>query len=264
MTPRLLLVPITCLALILHLLWGLLVAVLLFPLLPAALRDALVRVWSRIVLRILGVRLHATVAPGGAPLAAGQGALLVTNHISWLDVFVITAIVPARFVAKSEIARWPVLGRLAAAIDTVFVERGRRHAVAHVNELVVRRLRAGQAIGIFPEGTTTDGTHVLPFHANLVQAAIDAPAPVIPLALQYRQDDQPATAAAYIGDMTLVASIWIIVTTPRLSAHLCWLPALDTAGQRRHDLGRHARDAIARCLDLPQDAPPEQRVSAAR
>ncbi len=242
---------------LLHLLWGVIVAVLVFPLLPMPARDALVGFWSRALLRILRIRLDARVAPGASPVVGRHGALMLANHVSWADVFVITAMVPARFVAKSEIARWPLLGRFAAGVGTVFVERGRRHAVAHVNDLVVQRLRGGQAIGIFPEGTTTDGTHLLPFHANLVQAAIDAPAPVVPLALQYRQDGRPTAAAAFIGDMTLAASIWTIVSTPGLSAHLVWLPTLDSSARTRHALGREARDAIARTLNLPEDLPPQ-------
>ena len=257
MTLRLLCAPLILLAMLLHLLWGTIFAVLVFPLLPMPARDALVRFWSRVLLVILRIRLDARVAPDASPVVGRHGALMLANHISWADVFVITAMVPVRFVAKAEIARWPLLGRFAAGVGTVFVERGRRHAVAHVNDTVIRRLRGGQGICIFPEGTTTDGTHLLPFHANLVQAAIDAPSPVVPLALQYRRDGRPTVAPAFIGEMTLVASIWNIVSTPGLSAHLTWLPSLDSAGRTRHALGAAARDAIAATLGLPEDPPPQ-------
>ena len=190
------LAPLALCAIFLHILWGMLVARLLFPRLPRSARDALVRFWARIALVLLGIRVQLRVEEGASPLLGRHGGLFVLNHVSWADVFVVCAVLPLRFVAKSEIAAWPVLGRFAGAVGTVFVERGRRHAVAHVNETVVQRLRQGQAIGIFPEGTTTDGTQLLRFHANLIQAALEAPAPVIPLGLQYHQDGRPCTAAA--------------------------------------------------------------------
>jgi 1-acyl-sn-glycerol-3-phosphate acyltransferase len=243
------LAPLAMLFVLVHVLWGLIVAALLFPVLPAPASDALVRFWSRILLVALGIRLELPVAPS-AP-EPGTGALLVMNHVSWADVFVLTAVVPVRFVAKAEIARWPLLGRFAAAVGTVFVERGRRHAVSDVNRVVAERLRAGQSIGIFPEGTTTDGSRVLRFHANLIQAALDAKAPVVPVALDYRQDGRASTAAAFIGEMTLVESLWRVLVTPRLTARLHWLPEIDCAGLSRQAVARGARAAVGAALGLP-------------
>lgn len=248
------LAPLAACAVAAHLLWGALVAVLLFPVLRGAAREFLVRFWSRTLLAIMGVRLEVTnAAPHTAPAADGgnpSGALLVLNHISWIDVFVVAAIVPARFVAKSEIAGWPFVGRFITACGTIFVERGRRHAVAHVNRIVAGHLRCGQSVGIFPEGTTTDGSHLLRFHANLVQAALDAPAPVVPVALQYRQYGERSDAAAFIGEMTLVASIFRILLAPRLTAQLRWLPAVSCEGATRQELARRAQEAIGAALDL--------------
>jgi len=246
------LAPLALTFIVLHILWGMLAAGLLFPWLPSRGRDALVRFWSRILLVALGIRLHVHRDPAAKPIAATRGALLLMNHISWVDVFVIAAVTPARFVAKAEVARWPLLGRFAASVGTVYVERGRRHAIAHVNHTVAQRLRLGQSIGIFPEGTTTDGSRLLRFHANLVQAALEAGAPVIPLGLQYRQDGQPSTAAAFIGDMNLVQSIWRIVLAPRLTAHLYWLPAVACDGLTRQAIGARAREAIGAALELPE------------
>jgi 1-acyl-sn-glycerol-3-phosphate acyltransferase len=247
------LVPLAAAFIVFHILWGLLVAGLLFPVLPARASGALVQFWSRIVLAALGIRLVLRPAPDAAPIAATRGALLVINHTSWADVFVVAAVTPARFVAKAEIAAWPLLGRFAAAVGTVFVERGRRHAVARVNHTVAARLRAGQSIGIFPEGTTSDGSLLLRFHANLVQSALDAPAPVIPVGLQYLQDGRPSGAAAYFGDMNLFASIWRILTAPRLTVHLHWLPAVDCAGLSRQAIAGRARAAIGAAVGLPAE-----------
>jgi len=256
------LAPLAMLFILVHVLWGFLVAGLLFPLLPARTCNALVQFWSRVLLVALGLRLEVHHDAGAGPIAATRGSLLVINHISWVDVFVVAALTPARFVAKAEIARWPLLGRFARAVGTVFVERGRHHAVAHVNHAVTARLRAGQSIGIFPEGTTTDGSRLLRFHANLVQAAIDAHASVIPLALQYQQDGRPTHAAAFICEMNLIESIWRILLTPRLTAQLHWLPALDCTGDNRHAVARRARAAISAALALADQQSYEQELAA--
>lgn len=246
-----LLAPLVLAFIAFHILWGVVVAGLMFPWLPARARDGLLRFWARILLAAMGVRLET----GGTPPAWGRsapvGALLLLNHISWIDVFVVAAVVPARFVAKREIRDWPLLGWLSQAVGTLFIERGRRHAVAHVNRHVVERLRAGQCVGIFPEGTTTDGTTLLPFHSNLVQAALGAGAPVVPVALQYWQDAEPSPAAAYVGDMNLAESIVRILIAPRLRVAVRFLPAVPVeSGMTRQAIARHARQAISAALEL--------------
>jgi 1-acyl-sn-glycerol-3-phosphate acyltransferase len=256
-----LLAPLALCFLVFHLVWGLLTALLIFPVLPAAARDALVQFWSRIALVALGIRLELRVEPGATPIAASRGSLIVSNHTSWADVFVIAAVTPARFVAKSEIAGWPLIGVFARAVGTIFVARRRRHAVVEVNRAAAERMQRGQSVVIFPEGTTTDGTQLLRFHANLFQAGIDAAAPVIPLSLEYRQDGRPSSAAAFIGDMTLVASMWRIVIAPRLTVRLRWLPAIAIAGETRQAVAQRARTAILAALALPQaEAEPVQET----
>jgi 1-acyl-sn-glycerol-3-phosphate acyltransferase len=246
------LVPLVLLFVLFHLVWGILVAAVLFRPLPVRARDALVRFWSRILLVAMGIRLELDAeADARAPVGA-TGALLLMNHVSWIDVFVVAAVVPVRFVAKSEVGSWPLAGWLAKSVDTVFVQRGRRHAVAQVNRVVAERLRAGQSIGVFPEGTTTDGTKVLRFHANLVQAAVLAQAPVVPVALQYWQDDAPSLAAAYIGKMTLVESMLRILVAPRLRVRLQLLAAVTSQGATRQAIAQQARRAISQALALPE------------
>jgi 1-acyl-sn-glycerol-3-phosphate acyltransferase len=142
------------------------------------------------------------------------------------------------------------LGWLVARVGTLFVERGRRHAVHAINQAVAARLALGESIGVFPEGTTTDGRELLPFHANLVQPALDAGAEIRPVALRYLQDGAWAPAAAYIGDMSLVGSLWRVVTTPRLTVQVHWLPPVARELANRHAVGRAARAAIAAALGL--------------
>lgn len=251
-TALVLLAPLALALIVVHILWGMLIAGLLFPWLPLRGRDALVQFWSRILLIALGIRLQVHHDPAAKPIGATRGSMLLLNHVSWADVFVIAAVTPARFVAKAEVAHWPLLGRFAASVGTVYVQRGRRHAIARVNHTVAQRLRLGQSIGIFPEGTTTDGSRLLRFHANLVQAALEADAPVIPVGLQYRQDGRPSTAAAFIGEMNLVESIWRIVIAPRLTAHLYWMPEIACEGLTRQAIAARAREAIGAALQMPE------------
>lgn len=250
------LAPLTVVRLMLTVFWGLLVVLFLFPVLPQAARNGFVRLWSRALLWVLGVRV---VVRGQGPerrlartglCADGLGMMLLANHVSWLDVHALAAVVPARLVAKSEISRWPVLGLLARASGTLFVERGRRHAVHAVNLKIAEHLRRGETIGVYPEGTTTDGSRLLPFHANLLQPAIDAGAQVRPMALRYTQGGVRSEAAAYTGGIHLLRSLWRIMMAPRLTVEVHWLPALSAGGLRRHVLAQQAREAVAQALEI--------------
>ncbi|HEY4039845.1 MAG TPA: lysophospholipid acyltransferase family protein [Burkholderiaceae bacterium] len=264
-----LIAPITIVAAFAHVALGVLYAALLFPWIGARWRDAAVIGWSRLLLLLIGVRLDSRgllPEPGdGASLpsaASGRGAggeggslgsLLLINHTSWLDVFSIAAVVPARFVSKAEIGRWPLAGWLAIAVGTLFVERGKRHAVMRTNQAVSDRLRSGQLIGVFPEGTTTDGSRLLPFHANLVQPAIDLEAPIRPVGLRFTQRGEFSRVAMFVGEMNLMQSLWRVVTAPHLAVELHWLPPIDPQPATRHAAARAARAAIAHELAVPLD-----------
>jgi 1-acyl-sn-glycerol-3-phosphate acyltransferase len=285
-----LIAPITMAAALVHVALGLLYALLTFPWIPPRWRDAAIMVWSRILLLIIGVRVESNGLPPGpgrgrqaeeSPLASGRGAeelplsrlrergggegsqslgsLLLINHTSWLDVFSIAALAPARFVSKAEIGRWPVFGWLAIVVGTLFVERGRRHAVVRTNQAVAERLRAGQMIGVFPEGTTTDGSRLLPFHANLIQPAIDLGAPIRPVGVRFTQRGEPSRSAMFVGQMNLMQSLWRVVTAPYLAVELHWLPPIDPPPSNRHAAARAARSAIAHALAVPLE---EHELSA--
>ena len=254
------LAPLAIVGLLLNIGWGLITALLLFPFMSQATRNRLIHFWSRVLLVIVGVRLvihgeDPDDALAGTGLNPGsRGLMLLANHVSWLDIYAINATLPTRFVAKAEIAGWPVIGTLVASIGTLFVERGRRHAVHAINKVVAQRLQLGETIGVYPEGTTTEGDTLLPFHANLVQPAIDVQAMVRPIALRYTQDGSLSRAAAYVGDDHLLMSLWRVVTAPRLMVEVHWLPPLPQGIQRRHEAGRLAREAIAGALSIKLDS----------
>lgn len=251
---RYLLVPVRLVALIVHIAWGLL-AVLVFRWLPKRTCHRVVETWSRGMLRIVGVgRQVQGQAPDGA--LAARGVLVLSNHVSWLDVYTLNAATATRFVAKSEIAHWPLLGLLAKGSGTLFIERGRRHAVHEINRKIADHLQMGELIGVFPEGTTTHGDTLLPFHANMVQPALDVRAVVQPVAIRYTQDGVHAKAAAYAGGENLFKSLFRILTTPRLQVALHWLTPVPLGNPgKRHEIAQAARETIARALDVTLVAP---------
>ena len=176
-----------------------------FPQLNPQQREARVQVWATQLLRIWDIELEVR----GQPVLAGP-TLMVCNHISWLDIVVIHATRHCRFVSKSELKEWPLIGTLATGAGTLYIEReNRKDAVRMVKEMA-RALKEGDVLAVFPEGTTGDGLGMLPFHANLIQSAIEAGAPVQPLALQYidAASHEISMAARFVGDDTLVGSIW--------------------------------------------------------
>jgi 1-acyl-sn-glycerol-3-phosphate acyltransferase len=188
-----------------HLLSGAAQIMLLFPRLTKQQRDLRVKAWARKLLDRLGVELAIVGTP-----ALGGPMLLVSNHISWLDIVALHAACHCRFVAKADVKRWPLIGTLASGGDTLYVERRSRRDAMRVVHQMVQALKGGDVLAVFPEGTTGDGSAVLPFHANLIQAAISAGAPVQPVALQYLDGRSASARAAvsYLGDESLLGSIW--------------------------------------------------------
>jgi 1-acyl-sn-glycerol-3-phosphate acyltransferase len=232
---------------ILHILLGSAIVATTFRFLGMAQRERLTRWWSRIILRIFGIRVELS----GSSKLRDQGHMLLINHVSWIDVYVVNSYRAIRFVAKSEIRSWPLLGWLCDRVGTIFIERARRRAVHAVLGRIEQALRAGACVGIFPEGTTSDGTVLLPFHANLIEAAIVAGVPVVPATLRYRTESRHlALAAAYIGDMTLVESATALFRASPLYASLELHDAIDTAGKTRHEVAREAHQVMLKALDL--------------
>ncbi|MEO7708512.1 MAG: 1-acyl-sn-glycerol-3-phosphate acyltransferase [Caldimonas sp.] len=229
---------------LLHVLRGVAICVVVFPFVGAAARRRHITQWTRQMLAVLGVRL---VVNGTA--ASGR-VLLCANHVSWLDILVIQAVVSARFVSKSEVQRWPLVGRLATAASTLFVVRSRRRDAVRVLHDVTVALSEGTIVAVFPEGTTGSGRVLLPFHANLMQAAIVAQASIQAVALRFSdRQDRFSSAATFVGATTLVGSLGRIATADGLTAHLTLLPAIDVNGAGRRALAAVTREQIQRVLD---------------
>jgi 1-acyl-sn-glycerol-3-phosphate acyltransferase len=226
----------------LHLFSGLAICALVFPWAGAARRDDWIRNWSRRLLGICGVRLEQR----GEALAH---ALVVANHVSWLDIFVINSLHPCRFVAKSEIRTWPVLGWLVAQAGTVFIARGSRRDLRHAFKGLVSSLEQGERVAFFPEGTTAAQGCLMPFHANLFEAAIDAGVMVQPYALEYLDADNTLHPTVdFTGDISFAASMIEILSGRAVRARLVCLPPLDARGAHRRELAASAEQAVAAAL----------------
>jgi 1-acyl-sn-glycerol-3-phosphate acyltransferase len=216
----------------------------IFPLFPKALRLGTTRLWSRATLAALGVKLEVEgeLAPGPA--------LLVANHVSWLDIFAINAVRPAVFVCKADVADWPGFGWLLAQAGTIFMRRDSAPAASRAMLEIRERLRAGASVAFFPEGTSTDGGEVLPFRPALFQAALDAGCPVQPLAVAYS-----SPAAVYAGDVAFWESLVSIAGARDLRLRLSALPSFPA--HTRAEAARLAHELIGgrlRAGTLPADS----------
>jgi len=200
---------------------------------------------ARRILAALGVELEADLSQ------AVPGALIVANHISWIDIFVINATLPSAFVAKEEVRHWPLIGWLAEKSDTVFLRRGSHGHARIINREIAEILGKGNHVAVFPEGTTTDGTHLLHFHAALIQPALAVGRPVLPLAISYWEaDGSRSLAPGYVGDLSLMQCTLAIAGCKRLVARVTTCPVLGLAGEDRRQVAAAAREAICAATGL--------------
>ncbi|URM88902.1 1-acyl-sn-glycerol-3-phosphate acyltransferase [Streptomyces sp. MRC013] len=229
---------------------GVALAPLTAPLAPAA-RHLLTRLWCRAVLRAFGVRVRVT----GHPPPSGP-LLVVANHVSWLDVPLVAAVLPGRMVAKREVRHWPLLGPLATLGGTLFLDRDRLRALPGAVRSLARTLAAGHRVVVFPEGSTWCGRAHGAFRPAAFQAALDAGAPVQPVRIAYR----PLGPAAFVGDDPLGASLWRVAKAGRLTAEIRLLPQVrHGAHPDRRALARAARAAVAG-TEVPRPADGANRL----
>ena len=229
-----------------HVVHGILIVLLRFQAYDRAARIERIEWWSRKTLRLMGIALQVEGQP------AVGGALMVANHISWLDITALHAVCPhARFVSKADVKHWPLLSHLADASNTLYLERERKRDALRVVHQMAGALQSGDLIAVFPEGTTSDGRTLLPFHANLLQAAITTGAPVQPVALRFSDRSQAISAAVeFVGATTLVQSVWRVACGEGLTAHVCLLAPRASASAERRALAELLRADIA--AHLPQ------------
>jgi 1-acyl-sn-glycerol-3-phosphate acyltransferase len=231
--------------LLVHGVHGLSIILLRFGSYSATQRHARIQWWSAKLLRLIGIALHAQ----GTPRAGAK--LVVSNHVSWLDIAAIHAVIPeAHFVSKADVKQWPLIGRLVAGAGTLFIEREKKRDALRVVHQMAEALQAGDTVAVFPEGTTGDGRTLLPFHANLLHAAVTTATPVQPVVLRFFDAQHTISPLAeFLGETTLAQSAWRFVCARGLNVEVRVLTAQGTAHADRRALAAHLRETIA--AELP-------------
>ncbi|MFO0775599.1 MAG: lysophospholipid acyltransferase family protein [Nitrospiraceae bacterium] len=244
--------------LLLHVVWGGLLSLFVLPRLTGPRREAIIATWSLGALRRLHIRVERS---GVLPDGSQSGVLFVANHVSWLDILSINAAHPVHFIAKAEVRRWPLVGTMAEKTGTIFLRRGWAKALHQAQRATVALLRHGRCVALFPEGTSTDGTSVLPFQAGIFQAALDAEATVWPIALRYETEwGQRHDAPSFVGTMALLPSIWRVLRSEPIMLRMRYgTPFCPTQGMqpidRRVAAARAYRDVTTCLRDLVAEPP---------
>jgi 1-acyl-sn-glycerol-3-phosphate acyltransferase len=210
-------------------------------------RDARVQVWAQAMVGKLGIALVVRGQPADGPV------LIVANHISWLDIVAIHAARHCRFISKSDIKHWPLIGMLATGAGTIYIERESRRDAMRVVHHMAEQLRAGDVLAVFPEGTTGDGTTVLPFHANLLQAAITVNVPVQPVALRFLdgQTGQTSLLPCYVGDDTLLQSLWRTLRADHIQAVVQFGDTQTAQGRDRRAWAADLHNTVSALRSIP-------------
>ncbi|EER57825.1 phospholipid/glycerol acyltransferase [Acidovorax delafieldii 2AN] len=226
-----------------HILKGLAIVALRFPALAPDQQHARVQAWAMELLAHTGISLRIKGTP-----PVGGPVMLVANHLSWLDIPVMHAARHCRFVSKSDVQAWPLIGTLATAAGTLYIERSSRRDALRMVRSMHDALERGEVLAVFPEGTTGDGRTLLPFHANLLQAAVSAEAFVQPVGLQFidKASGRPSYAPSYIGDETLVGSIWRTLSAPAIEAVVHYGVPEKADGRDRRAWTQHLHASVDR------------------
>ena len=239
------------LRLLTHVAMGLVIVGFVFRRVSPNRRARLTGWWARKLLCILNIVLS---VHGARPSAKTRNLIVAANHVSWVDIFVISAAHPARFVAKSEIRDWPIAGWFCDKAGTIFIRRTRRSDTAKINELMHTALAEGATIGFFPEGTTTKGNKLLKFHTSLFEPAVVNSATLSPAAICYRTNDGERTdAIAFIGELSFAESVGLIIRQKSMIAQITFALPIKATGLTRRELALQAETAVAAILGV---APP--------
>jgi 1-acyl-sn-glycerol-3-phosphate acyltransferase len=237
--------------LVAHLLYGFVLTLLFWPLLGRCIKQRIEQRWARQLMGILNVRVKVVYESPESNYAIHGPCLLYSTHVSWLDIFAFNSVHPVTFIAKSEISKWPIAGLLAKRSGTLFIERGKRHAVRDVIHAAVKVLGTGRCVAVFPEGTTGTGSNPMHFHSNFVQPAIQAKVPLLPVSLQYfTPNGQFSAQPAFIGEQTLFQNIQVLINSKTGFVVQLYIHApIHAEGRTRHELSDLAHAQIrAQCL----------------
>lgn len=230
----------------LHLSWGAFMIAFLVGPNPEhrTIRDwGLINQWMRVLCKIIGLRITVTGTPPKQP------SLLAANHISWHDIAVLQSLIATGFIAKYEIRGWPLIGWLAHRANTLFIRRGHRDSAQQIKRAMQPRFANCQNIMIFPEGTTSDGSTVLPFRSRLFEAATELHIPIQPVAIHYEGKHRNCQQLAFIDDESFLTHLWKTLDEPYIDVQVHFCPLIHTNnGHNRRELGKQAEESVATAL----------------
>lgn len=226
---------------------GIFIAFAFYPWLSKGKRDWALRFWSVCLMKTTGVHLEQQ----GEPLL-DQAVMLVANHVSWIDIFIINAQRATSFIAKAEIRSWPVLGWLVQQVGTIFIVRGQRQATVVVSQKMAEFFAQGAAVGLFPEGTTSEGRGILPIKNALLEGAMRARVPIQPVCLVFKYQGRRSGHVAFVGEQTLVANIWVLLSSRDVSVTVRFFSPITHAGEEvtrtRNEIGKEIESILAQEL----------------
>lgn len=233
---------------IIHTITGLMIAAIIFPLLQNNSKLSLTTWWCGGLLRAFGIKVKTF---GNLPTDHIKGILFVANHVSWADIHALNSCIRLRFIAKSDIKNWPVFGYLVTKANTLFIDRSKRQEAGKIVATTCASLMSGDNLCFFPEGTTTDGAHILPFKSSVLQAAIDANSLIWPVAIRYVNNDGTINQyMAYTGETSLVESMQAVLNVKKPVVELHFLTPIVTENKNRRELTLQAYNQIKATLNL--------------
>lgn len=201
--------------------------------------------WSKRLLNIL--KIHLEINQDLNKLLSSNHFLIVSNHISWIDIFLINSIFPTSFLSKGDVARWPLIGKLTKCADTIYIKRGNKKSLLIASNQIEKKLNEMDSVIFFPEGFATDGSKLLAFKSNFFQTAINCNINILPLAIRYTSDGKFTTAPSYAGDISLVQSMLTLIRIKNLTAHIAMLPVISNK-ENRKVIANEARQRIYKAL----------------
>ena len=206
-------------------------------------QHEIIKNWLHRSAEIIGIDIQVHGKPVNPP------TFVVTNHISWLDILIISSVLPVSFLSKVEVRNWPVIGTLAAKAGTLFIHRGSKNGAAEAVELMQIKLQAGHSVASFPEAKTTNGTSVHVFHSRLFAAAIETGSLVQPAALRYPHTNGVNPIVPYLNEANLVRHAFQIMSTKRTVAEVTFCEPIASKGLMRKQVAQSARNAVTQVVE---------------
>ena len=220
----------------------------LYPRASPERRRALMQRWCVKLLAILNIEAQ---VEGNPPARGENAAMIAANHVSFVDIMLISSVCPTRFVAKSEIRAWPLAGWIADRAGTLFIRRDQMRDMARIDARVREVMGEGDCVGLFPEGITTEGDELKKFHTSLFEPAVANSAHVHPAAIRYEHPDGTlCREMSFIGDRSFGESIGLILHQRKVRARIMFAPTVETAGASRRDVAKAVETRVASLLGL--------------